>query len=137
MVIVSSSHHSSSVSSPSKGESKGLVFIAIEGVSTFGWLGCVAVVPVDIVKWRVEICRFAIESTIKLGPRKYDRYFAESRYSSICGKLKGLVEVPCGLLIALVVSRSRFQICGRNDLITRKLIMRPSMHMMRLHSVIE
>jgi hypothetical protein len=55
IVIVSSSHHSSSVSSPSKGESKGLVFVAMEGVSTFGWLGCAAVVlvDIDIVKWRV------------------------------------------------------------------------------------
>ena len=54
IVIVSSSHHSSSVSSPSKGESKGLVFVAIEGVSTFGWFGCAAMVLVDIVKWRVK-----------------------------------------------------------------------------------
>jgi hypothetical protein len=79
----------------------------------------------------------AIESTIELGPRKYDRYFAESRCSSKCGKLKGLVEVACGLLIAPAFRRSRFQICGRNDLMTRKLIVRPSMHMMRLHPVVE
>jgi hypothetical protein len=136
-VIVSSSHHSSSVSSPSKGDSKGLVFFAIEGVSTLGWLGCAAVVLVDMVKWRAQICRLAIESTIEIGSRKYDRCFVESRCSSKCGKLRWLVEVPCGLLIAPVFPRSRFQICGRNDLMTRKLIVRPSMHMMRLHSVVE
>jgi hypothetical protein len=136
-VIVSSSHHSSSASSPSKGESKGLVFVAIEGVATFGWLGCTVVVLVDIVKWRVPICRFAIESTMELSPRKYDRYFAESRCSSKCEKLKGLVEIPCGLLIAPSLRRSRFQTCGRNDLMSRKLIVRPSMRMMRLHPVVE